>query len=169
MSEEIEEESLALKISFANRTLQEWETELTRHLPLWPCNSSDMIVAIIDLNTKYQNATNCLNDLMILYTQANREFKKKTNLKVAEKLAEYREAGVVKNIAKDTIETIVMSEDNELNILKDDAVNIEVVKVFFESNKQKLEKTMMLAKDLLYSISATERATNRVDTHTSGY
>jgi hypothetical protein len=28
---------------------------------------------------------------------------------------------------------------------------------------------MMLGKDLLYSISATERATNRVDTHTNGH
>jgi hypothetical protein len=64
---------------------------------------------------------------------------------------------------------LVVSEDTELLRLKDNNIMIEVVKTFFENNKQKLEKTMMLGKDLLYSISATERATNRVDTHTNGH
>jgi hypothetical protein len=168
MSERNDDVGALAKISYGDKTLEEWETELTRKLPPWPCNSSDMISAIIELNTKYQNACNCYNDLLLQFTQDQKDFIKKKNVKLSEKIEEYKASGV-KSPAKDTVEMLVVSEDTELLRLKDNNIMIEVVKTFFENNKQKLEKTMMLGKDLLYSISATERATNRVDTHTNGH
>ncbi len=165
MSEEVEdkpeEEVNAVDaIEFQQKTLSEWQIELTVKMPAMPATSFEMQKVVADLNNKYQIAYNCYNELMVMHREQEINMNRQKFRAVKILMDEYKAKGV-RTPAKETIESLVIEKDEDLASLMEDTIMYSIIKDFFENHKNKLSATMKVASDLLYSCGQSDRMFNK--------
>lgn len=157
--EELEDIDLE-DIEFDGRNIIEWEEHLTVQLPSLPCHSQEIAQAISDIGNKYQIAYNAYNKLLVLTNKAARAYRDECDKLVSLKVKDY-ETKKVRAPSKDTIEASVIGSSTKLARLKERFDVYDIIKQFFENSKNKLEKCMIAAKDISYSVNSSDRIYGR--------
>lgn len=158
--EEEEVETLDLSvIAFGGRNLEEWQNYLTIKMPVQPASSLTISQTIADFNDKYQDAFNCYIQLTVTCSALKRELEVVMNTARQEARASLAKQGH-KRIASTSVDSLAStySRVKRHNLI---LVNNEIVKSFFESHKNKLEKSMWLVNGLLYTTNQSDRMYNK--------
>ena len=146
-------------ITFDGKDLYDWEEELTVKLPSLPCNGQTITQCLIDLSNKYQIAYNAYNKLLVLASRAENQYKAEKYRLCAKYIEDCKAAKVAKSPAMATVEALVINnpKNKKLGGLLDNHQIYEIIRDFFCNNKTKLEKTMVLAKDISFSVNASDK------------
>lgn len=144
------------EIEYDGKSLTEWEKELTISMPSFPCTSQAITPKLIDLFVKYQVAYNVYNDLTVRHDKVVRAYKKACGKKVTQYLKMLEDKKVKATPAMDKIEAIVLNKSEALMELKHMCLMLDTLRQFFEQNKNKLGRIIDLAKDISYSIRASD-------------
>jgi hypothetical protein len=149
-------------IAYNEKTLSEWQDELTVKIPALPCEARLMQQSIIDIANKYQIAYNAFGILYIVCDKAENMFKAEKYKLVGEYLAECKTRNV-KPPSKESVEAIVINKDSNKRVraLLDRYQGYEMIKEFFEQHKTKLEKTMTVVREILYSVNGSNRVEHK--------
>lgn len=161
---EVELEELTLDdIEFDGKGLLEYEEEFTIKLPSLPCTSQQATQCLIDIGNAYQNAYNCYNKLLVLSNKAESQFKAMKYRLCNEYISKLRENKVTKLPAKETIETLVVNDDKniQLRLMLERFQIYEAIKEFFKNNKTKLENTMDIAKSISINTLSSDKIQNQ--------
>ena len=159
--EEIELEQLDISdIGFRDKTLDEWEAALTVKIPSLPANVHEIIQCTIDITNKYQDAYNAYNELIVYCNAAEREFKTESSNLITRKTEELKASGLKRMPSRENMVGLIVASSRRLRVLSDRLEMLNIVKQFFENNKTKLEKIMIIVKDLRYSIVTNDRMHN---------
>lgn len=144
-------------IEYEDKSLFQWEEELTVKLPNIPCSLQEVQQSIVRLANQYQIAYNAFSIIMVLCSKAENEYK-------AEKYRlcnEYSDALARRGakVSKDAIEISVINNQKNIRLKKlmERYKAYNEIKYFFEGHKTKLEKTMLVCKDILYSVNGSSR------------
>lgn len=158
MAEEVVEDELTLDdISFRDKSLAEWEEELTVKMPALPTTSLAIQNTVVRLNNQYQIAYNCYNELMVLYTSTSKVYKRLLDIAIKEKVIAFTAEGVKKFPSRDNLETICSEESNSVRLAYDNKVMYGLIRDFFENNKSKLEKSMALVLNVSWSTGQSDK------------
>lgn len=157
MSEEVVEELTLDDISFRDKTLAEWEDELTVAIPALPTTSLAIQNTVGHLNNQYQVAYNCYNELMVLYTSASRSYKSMLDVAIKAKIEGFTAEGVKKYPGRDTLEAMCLEDSEHVKLAGDNKVMLGLIRDFFENNKQKLEKSMQLVLNISFSVGQADK------------
>lgn len=144
-------------ISFKEKTLRDWETRFTIKIPDSHITNQEMQKFLSALNNKYHTAYNCYNEILVTFTKLQIKFQEKRSEVVKGIIRGMREDASGRLPAKDVIEAMALSTSNELRQMHEEIVLFEIIKLFFENSKNKLEKTMQVLINLSYLVSAADR------------
>jgi hypothetical protein len=165
IDDDYEEDIISLSdIDFAGKTLEEYEDMFTVTIPSLPCSSIEMGGAIVKLNNAYQVAYNCYNKLLVMCSRAESQYKGEKYRLCDEYISNAKAQGVTKGKlpAIGTIEAIVTNntKNKKLRNLMATFKKYSAVKEWFQEHKTKLEKSMMVGKELIYLVTSSDRVHN---------
>lgn len=144
-------------IMFKGKTLSDWQDEFTITIPGVHVTNQEMQRNIILLNNKYHLAFNCYNELLISYGKIEQDFNIKRGTVIKELMTTMRNDGAGRMPAKEVLAEMAISSNAQLKAIHQQLVLMDIIKIFFENNKVKLEKTMQLIINLSYMISASDK------------
>jgi len=148
-------------ITYQEKTLTDWADDLTVQMPSFPMNHQTIANVVIQLSNKYQIAYNAYNELYVMYSSLNKRLTDRKNAVIATKIEEYKEKGVAGRMpGKEALEAIALNESSTKQ-LNDSLKMCEIVKDFFEHNKNKLEKSQQLVLNISYAVNQSDRVWNK--------
>lgn len=157
MSEEVEDDLTLDDITFRDKTLSEWEKELTVKVPALPTTSLAIQNTVAHLNNQYQVAYNCYNELMVLYTSASRTYKSLLDVAIKAKLEQYKADGVKRAPGKEVLEALCLEDDDGIKLAQDNKTMLGLIRDYFDNNKCKLEKSMQLVLNISFGVGQSDR------------
>ena len=163
VEDEIEEEAETVvdisDITYDDKDLYDWEDELTVKLPSLPTNSQTITQCLVDLANKYQIAYNAYNKLLVFAGRAENDYKSEKYRLCTKYIEACKTAKATKIPAMTTVEALVINnpKNKRLSALLTNYQIYEIIRDFFCNNKTKLEKTMLLAEKISYSVNASDR------------
>lgn len=148
-----------LLFKYGDKTLKAWIDFFTIDIPKLPTTSAEVCNTIVDLNNRYQVAYNNLSILSAQCSSSERKYRMARDSLISSLLDAYKEKGINKVPAKETLETIVLNDKKNINLVKlYERYEIYLfVKSFFEDHKNKLEKVMKLFSDISYTVNASDK------------
>lgn len=164
--EELEEIDLSF-ISYEDKDLEEWEEALSVKLPSLPTTTQIMTQCLIDLSNKYQMAYNVYSKLSVIASRAENIFKAEKYRLCNVFITNARAKGVKTLPAMDKIEMLIFNDklNERLRMMQQRHKAYNDLKGFFFDNKNKLEKVMALAKDISYSVNASDKIYQNAQYH----
>jgi hypothetical protein len=155
-------------VTFRDRSLAEWEEFLTVRMPVMPATSTQLSTVLAGINDKYQIAYNCHNDLSVMAKGVEIKFKKKLNIALETVRASLKQQGVNRVPAMDTLEVMALKGNQELIDLKDKLEIYEVIKEWFDKNRNKLGTIIKSTSDLLFAANHSDRMFQKTE-RTGGF
>ena len=144
-------------VSFKDKTLRDWEAELTIDIPSSHITNQEMQRFLIKLNNRYHRAYNCYNELSVTFTKMQINFDVKKSIVVKEMIRGMRDQAAGRLPAKEVIAEMAISSNDELKRLQEEMVLFEIIKVFFENSKIKLEKSVQIFTNLTMLVNAADK------------
>lgn len=144
------------QISYAGKSLDEWDDELTVTMPAIPCSSIDIDRTCATLNNKYQIAYNTYNNLFVSYKELQARTRGLLIVKVEEIDAGYKEQGV-RSPGRDRMEDMARNRFKIIRQHEEKLIQVAILKEYFENHKNKLKDLMLLTNSLSYSVNQSDR------------
>ena len=147
-------------ITFEGKSLTDWLDELTIQMPPLPMNHQDATMVARNTHNKYQIAYNCYISLTVYYNDANRRLQAMKNSIIAKAVEDFKEKGVGRMPSKEALEALALAAE-EIKSLNEEVCMYEAIKDFFESNKNKLEKSIQLVLNVSYQVGQNDKVWNK--------
>lgn len=144
-------------IMFKGKSLSYWQNIFTIQLNSGGTNQ-EIQRTLSEVHNKYHLVYNNYNELLVAYSNIEKQFNVKRGLVIKEIVDEWKENGVSGRVpAKEILSEMAISKDDNLKTLHSQLVMIELIKTFFENNKIKLEKTMQLVINMSFMVNASDK------------
>lgn len=157
--ESIELEDIDIShIEYEDKSLFKWEEELTVKIPNIPCSLQEIQQSIVRLANQYQIAYNAFSIVMVLCSKAENEYKAE-KYRLCNEYSDVLARRGASKIGKDALEIAVLNNQKNIRLKKlmERYKAYDGIKDFFESHKTKLEKTMLVCKDICYAVNNSSR------------
>lgn len=160
--DEVEPSSLYI-VSFRDKSLAEWEVELSLTIPRIPAPPVELSKALASANNKFQIAYNCYNDLLVETKMADITFKKRANIEVGKIVTDLKSKDVKRFPSKENLYEMAIRDSSELEALSERLIIFEAAKDFFDENKKKLAVMIKSISDMLFSANQSDKMFNLSD------
>ena len=127
-------------------------------MPKLPATTMEIDQTCATLNNRYQDAYNCYNELIVIYYDMKSKLKRLLDSKCNEISDSLKKTNSkIRMPSRENLEGIAKAKYGSVRVHEEELIKIDLLKTYFQSHKDKLEKMMLLTNNLSYSANQSNR------------